>query len=338
MLILFQTRLLIFPINNTMIEIAIFWLFLSALLTLLVGVGLILVIRRKTQSNLKENKPAGFWVRLVCFCVDLAIIDMLKSFLAYHGSLVAAGYITILIALSYFFFFWIFFSATPAMMLARIRILSKNGAPLKIWQILTRLAMFIFLFISWIPMLFDKKQKRALHDIVAQTRVAYAEKEKKVETNSGWVQRVKIFLLVLVLVLLIGLIVTGGGEKLTRYTENNQITFFDLNKDGISDGLTMDVDKDGKSDVFKYDLNNDHVVDFTTIDADKDGIAESIDINNDGRIDGFDFDNDNVLDIKVTDGQRIILLWKVMFGIWVIVFAALLAFGIIKERKQIKKH
>ena len=313
-----------------MIEIAIFWLFLSALLTLLVGVGLILVIRRKTQSNLKENKPAGFWVRLVCFCVDLAIIDMLKSFLAYHGSLVAAGYITILIALSYFFFFWIFFSATPAMMLARIRILSKNGAPLKIWQILTRLAMFIFLFISWIPMLFDKKQKRALHDVVAQTHVAYVGKEKKVE-NKGRVQRVKMFLLVLALVLLIGLIVTGGGEKLTRYTENNQITFFDLNKDGISDGLTMDVDKDGRSDVFKYDLNNDHVVDFTTFDTDKDGVNESMDINNDGRIDGFDFDKDNVLDIPVSEGQFFIWLWRMLFGLWITGFVTLLGFGIVKE-------
>ena len=145
--------------------------------------------------------------------------------------------------------------------------------------------------------------------------------------------KLKFVLLGLTIALLIGLIIGGLGEKLTGITENDQISFFDLNNDGLSDGLTMDVDNDGVVDTFKYDLNNDRVVDLTTFDADKDGVAESLDINNDGRIDGFDFDNDNILDVKVADGQNAILLRKVLFGVGVAGFVSLLVFTIIKENK-----
>lgn len=307
------------------------WKFLSALLTILVGAGLLVIIRKKTRGSVKKNRPVGFWVRAICLGTDLAIIDILISFLAYRGSFTAAGYIIILLTFSYFFFFWLFFAATPAMLLARIKILSKDGNPLKIWQVLVRLAMYMFLFIGWITILFDKKEKKALHDIVSQTHLLYTKKEVKVST--GWLKKIRFILLGLTAVLLISLIMYGLGEKLTKYTENDQMTFFDLNQDGLTDGLTIDVDKDGKNDVFKYDLDNDRVVDFTTIDADKDGIAESIDKNNDGRIDGFDFDKDNIIDIPVFQGQFFIWLWRAMFGIWVVGFASLLVLAIIKQNK-----
>lgn len=316
-----------------MLEFFILSKFISALLTLLVGVGLLLYIRKKTKQNAKENRPAGLWLRAICFGTDLAIIDLLNSFLAFHGSLQVTGYITALVALSYLFFFWIFFAATPGMMLVRIKILSKNNEPLKIWQALVRLGMFIFLFIGWITMLFDKKEKKALHDIVSQTRVAYTEKEIKPEKNS--IKNMRFIILGMAVILLIGLIVYGKGEKMANYTRNDQVKFFDLNKDKINDGLTMDLDKDGKADVFKYDLNNDHVVDFTTLDADKDGVAESIDINNDGRIDGYDFDNDNIIDIPVWSGQFFIWFWKVLFGLWGLGFAAFIVFVILKENNKL---
>src|SRR3989344_7616425 len=327
------------PIRNKftpMIQFFIVWKFLSALLTISVGVGLLVFIRKKTQANVKENHPAGFWVRAICLGTDLAVIDMLVSFLAYRGSFVAAGYIIILLTVSYFFFFWLFFAATPIMMLARIKILSKDGKALKIWQALVRLGMFVFLFVGWIPMLFDKKERKALHDSMSKTSVAYTEKEIKVE--KGLLKSVRLIMLGLTVVLLIGLMVHGFGEKLTKYTENSQITFFDFNKDGLTDALTMDVDKDGNSDVFKYDLDNDRVVDFTTFDTDKDGVAESIDTNNDGRIDGFDFDSDNAIDIPVTKGQFFIWLWRVLFGIWVVGFASMLVLAIIKENKILQKQ
>ncbi|MCR4264165.1 MAG: RDD family protein, partial [Candidatus Roizmanbacteria bacterium] len=278
----------------------------------------------------KEHQPAGFWVRAIALGTDLAIIDILTSFLAYRGSFIAAGHIILVLTVSYFFFSWLFFAATPAMMLARIKILSKDSSALKIWQVLVRLAMFLFLFVGWIPMLFDKKERKALHDMVSQTRVVYTEKEIKVE--KGLLKSIRLIMLGLTVVLLIGLLVHGLGEKLTKYTENDQITLFDFNQDGLTDGLTMDVDKDGSADVFKYDLNNDRVIDFTTFDTDKDGVAESIDINNDGRIDGFDFDNDNILDILVSGGQFYIWLWKVLFGVWAVGFVGLLGYGIFIEK------
>lgn len=306
--------------------------FISAILTTAVGIGLLLFIRKKTHQNVKENKPAGFWVRAICFGTDLAVVDVLTSFLAYHGSLRAAGHITILLTLSYFFFFWIFFTATPAMLLARIKILSKDGRPLKIWQALVRLGMLAFLFIGWIFILFDKKEKRALHDIVSQTRVEYTD--KVIKADSGLVRKIKLTMVGAAAVLLIGLIIFGSGEKLTKYAQNSQIKFFDLNKDRVVDGLTIDVNKDGKTDVFKYDLDNDLVVDSTTFDTDKDGVAESIDINNDGRIDGFDFDNDNKLDIPSSSGQFFIQLWGILFGIWIAGFVSLIVFAILKEAKR----
>lgn len=318
-----------------MLEFAILSQFISGVLTLLVGIGAILFVRKKIQENVKENKPAGFWLRSICFGMDLAIIDILSSFLAFHGSLRASGYITILLTLSYFFFFWLFFAATPAMMVAKIKILSKGGEPLRIWQALVRLGMLAFLFIGWIFMFFDKKEKKALHDVVSQTRVEYTEKAAK--ADGELIKKVKFAMLVAVLILLIGLIIRGFGEKLTKYTENAQIAFFDLNGDHVADGLTMDLDKDDNADVFKYDLDNDFFIDFTTFDTDKDGIAESIDINNDGRIDGFDFDNDNVLDIQASGGQFFLKLWGVLFGVWAVSLGALLVFAILKENKILHK-
>lgn len=315
-----------------MFEFFILSQFISALLTTLVGIGFLLLIRKKTYKSVKENKPAGFWVRAMCLGTDLALIDIFSSFLAFHGSLTASGYIAILLTLSYFFFFWLFFAATPAMMLARIKIVSKEGGPLRIWQALVRLGMFVFLFVGWIPMLFDKKEKRALHDIVTKTRVAYTDKEIKPE--KGFVQKIKLAMVGIATLLLIGLIMYGFGEKLTKYAKNDQMTFLDLNKDGTPDGLTMDADNDNFVETYKYDLDNDHVVDFTAFDTDKDGVAESLDINNDGRIDGFDFDNDNVLDIEVSEGQNVIRLWKILFGIWIVGTAGLLILAMVRENKK----
>jgi len=314
------------------LEFFVAWKFISALLTISVGAGLLVVIRKKTRALAKENRPAGFWIRAICLGTDLAVIDILVSFLAYRGSFVTAGHIVILLTVSYFFFFWLFFAATPIMMLARIKILSKDGNTLKIWQVLVRLAMFLFLFVGWISILFDKKGKRALHDIAAKTIVVFTEKEARAEKNK--VPKIRLVMLGIVGVLLISLMIHGFGEKLTRYTENDQMTLFDFNQDGLTDGLTMDVDKDGNADVLKYDLDNDRVVDFTTFDTDKDGVAESIDINNDGRIDGFDFDKDNVLDIPISEGQFFIWLWRVLFGVLLTSFAAVLVFAMVKEYKH----
>lgn len=305
--------------------------FVGALLTLLVGIILLVFIRLKTDKQVKENKPAGFWLRAICLGTDLAIIDILKSFIAYHGTLQAAGYITILLTLTYFFFSWLFFGATPAMSLARIKIYSQDGKPLKTWQIFVRLGMYAFLAIGWLTMLFDKKERKALHDIVSRTRVVYSQSENNWQTHS--LNRAKFFLLGITGVLLVSLGIYGSGEKLTRYAENDQLSFFDFNQDTLSDGLTIDADADGKAEIFKYDLDNDRVIDFTTMDTDNDGTAEAIDINNDGRIDGFDFDKDNRIDIPASKGQAVIWIWRAWFGLLLVGLAILLLYTIFHEPK-----
>ena len=313
-----------------MIEFFLISRFVGSILTLVVGAAIIWFIRKKTKQK-ADGYPAGLWMRALCFGTDLAIIDILNLFIAYHGSLMAAGYISLLTTASYFFFFWLFFSTTPVQLFARIKIVSKDGGPLKIWQALTRLGMTLFLFVGWITILFDKKEKNALHDIVAQTKVIYSSEGIKLKTKEGLVKILQFSLMGAALILMISLMSFGSGEKMTKYAENSQIKFFDLNSDTVPEGLTMDLNQDGKIDVFKYDLNNDRVVDFATFDADSNGVAESIDVNNDGRIDGFDFNNDNKLDIKVFDGQFFIWLWRVWFGVLGVGFTALLAFAILKE-------
>jgi len=315
------------------LEFSIVWQVLSGLLTTVVGVGLLIFIRKRNQDKIKKSEPAGIWVRAICLGTDLAIIDILTSLLAFRGSLTSAGYIIILITLAYFFFFWLFFGATAAMMLARIKILSLEGKPLKIWQVLIRLGMFVFLIIGWVTLLFDKKDKRALHDFGAKTKVVHIERKANAEKNS--IPKIQLGMLGLVGVLLMTLIIHGFGEKLTKYVESNQVTFVDLNQDTLIDGLAIDADEDGKADVFKYDLNNDRVVEFTTMDADSDGVAESIDLNNDGRIDGFDFDRDNKVDILVIKGQFFIWLWRIWFGLLFSGLVGMLVFSILQENKLI---
>lgn len=309
--------------------------FISSLIISFIGIGILLFIRKKTENKIKENNPAGFWIRAICLGVDASIIDLLASLFAYRGSLAVSGQITVLITLSYFFFGWMFWSATPAMRLARIKILSLDNKSIKIWQIFARLGVFILLFVGWVFIFFDKKDRKTLHDIVAKTRVVYSLKAQAGKTENR-VKKIQLGLLILAVALLGGLMVNGLGERLpSGFKENNQIDYFDLNRDNIPDGITLDTDGNGMVDIVKYDLNNDHIVDFTTFDTDKDGVAESIDINNDGRVDGFDFDNDNKIDISLASGQLFIWLWRGLFGVWVMAFATLIIVGIVKE-KQLK--
>lgn len=314
-----------------MIEFFLISRFVGSILTIAVGAGVLWFIRKKTKQK-ADGHPAGLWMRALCFGIDLAIIDIINLFVAYHGSLRAAGYISLLVTFSYFFFFWLFFATTPAGIFARLRIVSRESGPLKIWQVLARLGATLFLFVGWVTILFDKHEKKTLHDIVARTKVVYTAEKIKANLKDGRVKILRFSLLGAVIILIISLMSFGSSEKMTKYAENSQIKFLDFNQDSVPDGLTMDLNQDGKIDVFKYDLNNDRIVDLTTFDADSNGVAESIDVNNDGRIDGFDFDNDNKLDTKVFDGQSFIWLWRAWFGIWAVGFAGLMALAILKER------
>lgn len=316
-----------------MIEFFLISNFVGSILTLLVGAGIIWFVRKKLKQP-EQNHPAGFWARALCLGIDLAVIDLVNLSVAYHGSLRVAGHISLVITVFYFIGFWLFFSSTPAQMFLRMKIVSQDGSPLKVWQVWARLGMCVFLFIGWIMILFDKKEKKALHDIVAQTKVIYTVEKIKPVIKEGLLKKLQFGTVGVVLVLFISLAVFGRGEKITEFTQSSQVHFFDFNRDSVPEGLTVDLDNNGVVDIFKYDLDNDRVVDFTTFDADQDGVAESIDVNNDGRIDGFDFDNDNKLDSKVFGGQIFIWLWRIWFSIVGLALAGLVVFTIIKERKK----
>ena len=260
------------------------------------------------------------------------MVEIISLVLAFHGSFRVSGYATTVITIAYFLFFWLFFSATPAAMLARIKFISETGRSAKVWQVLARLGMCLFLFVGWIPMLSKKNEKKALHDIVAKTKVVYTMDAGIAKEAS--IKKLQFAALGLVAILFISLVAFGTGEDIRKYAESDHIQFFDLDHDDVPDGLTIDLDKNGTIDIFKYDLDNDRLIEVTTFDADQDGVAESLDVNNDGRIDGFDFDNDNIFDIKVFGGQLFIWLWRAWFGLISLALAGLLAYAVIVEKKD----
>lgn len=301
----------------------------GSIFAIIIGSLILWWIRHLTKSKFEKSSSAGFWVRAFCFGFDLSIVNFLVLLLAFDGSLHVSGFISLIISFSYFFFFWMFFGTTPAGMLVGIRVEDKNRNNLKVWQLLVRIALFPILFIGWILILFDRDEKKALHDFVARTKVIYGKFE--VIGKKGMEKIAIISLIVAFLVLFVSLVIVGGGEKISDYPESSQIEYFDLNNDSITDVLAIDFYQDGEIDVLKYDLNNDNIIDFSTYDTDADGIAESIDVNNDGRLDGFDFNNDNVLDAKVFSGQFFIWLWKIWFAFLCMLIPATIGFFIYKE-------
>ena len=154
-----------------MIKFFVFSKFAGSLATLLVGLAILAVVRRMGKKGIKGDKPAGFWIRATCLGTDFAIIDILSAVLAYHSSLRSAGYISLGILVVYFLFFWRRFAATPAMLLAQIKIVGAGQAKIAGWQLIVRFLMCFFLAVGWVTILFDKKEKKALHDIASRTRV-----------------------------------------------------------------------------------------------------------------------------------------------------------------------
>jgi uncharacterized RDD family membrane protein YckC len=306
----------------------------GAIFTFLIGVIIAFIVRLKTKTKAENKKAAGLWARALVLGIDFALIDFLTVFLAYYGSLGVAGIISILVAVSYFFFFWTFFGATPGKMLLRMRIVSEDGGRPKMNQILRRLVLYIFFGIGWVTALFNK-EKRMLHDFGAGTKVIYTK--EKIAPQEKVLKILSFALLAVALICLVSLIIHGLGEKINSYKETANLKFFDLEEDGIPDGILIDSNGDGNFDVVKYDVDNDGIIDFSVYDLDGDGVAESLDINNDGRIDGFDWNGDRKIDQKDFSGYIFIYLWRGWFAFLGLVFAGLLAYAIFRE-KSVKNN
>jgi len=307
--------------------------FVTALIFLIIWGTISLFFRWKTKEKALEKKPVGLWARFVCLGVDFALIDILYVLFAYHGKAQIAGYLTALIGFFYFFFFWLFFSATPGKMIAGIKILPKEkDQPLKIISALLRFLGYAFLFVGWIPLLFDKEKKRVLHDFMAGTRVVYSR--EKIQPREKEIKRFLLILLIIAAVFAFSLIIYGRGEKITNYSDTEYIKVFDVNHDGIFDGVLIDADENGAFEITKYDLDNDRIIDVAFYDLDEDNISDALDINNDGRIDGYDFNGDLEIDKKVSSGYFLIWFWRIWFWFLGLVFLVLVVFIVLLEKKE----
>lgn len=304
--------------------------FLASLAFLVIWSTIALLIRARAKS--KQEKPAGILSRFVCLGVDFALINVLYCLLAYRGGLDTSRYLVLLIFFGYFFWFWLFSSSTPGKMLGGMKISSKDGLqPLKVKQVLLRLLGYFVLIFGWLWAL--GKEKKALHDRWAKTRVIYSE--GKVLPQDRKVKRCLLILFGVFLILAVSLIVSGRGEKTAQYKETGRVKLLDVNKDKVNDVILLDFDGNGQFEIVKYDLNYDRIIDQAFYDLDGDGRTDAIDLNNDGRIDGYDLNSDSKIDKKVFKGYKFIYLKRVWFGVLGAAFLGLLVWLIILEKRKV---
>lgn len=307
--------------------------FILILTSLFVGLIVILIIRSRTAAKVEQGKPVGLWVRAICLSVDITVVEFFAIIFSYSGNLRVASHINFLLLFSYFFFFWLFFGRTPAKMLAGIRILpSKEYRSLNLLEIIKRLGGYLILFIGWIPLFWDKNEKKAIHDYFARTNVVYTRKDIQPQEEKS--RQLSFILLGIVAVFLISLLIFGFGEKISKFAETDHLKFIDINQDEIIDGIMIDSDKNKEADVMKYDIDNDGILDLGLYDLTGDGKVDAIDINNDGRLDGYDLNFDGELDKKNLGGYIFIWLWDAWFILLGLGFIGVIIYSIFLGRKK----
>ena len=134
------------------------------------------------------ERPAGFWIRYA----TLQSIDSAVLILA-HGSLIGVGWLvsggspvagmvvqaavlfgTFLVSAAYFILFHWVWGQTLGKMALQIKVVSMDGGPLSLGQAVGRyLATFLSLLILGVGFIMAgiRSDKRALHDLLAGTRV-----------------------------------------------------------------------------------------------------------------------------------------------------------------------
>lgn len=152
-----------------------------------------------TKMPVAPNAPvkyAGFWVRFVALSVDAILIvylpgyilvTILNQFESENGGVrilfsFIPGLLPVILAI-YFVLMTYRYQATLGKMLVGIRVKSQKGGDLNFWRIVLRETIgkylsFGFFHIGFIMAAFTKN-KRALHDFMAQSIVAYKEGKQK---------------------------------------------------------------------------------------------------------------------------------------------------------------
>ncbi|WP_027964721.1 RDD family protein [Halalkalibacillus halophilus] len=148
---------------------------------------------------MNDRKPAGFWIRFIALIVDGIAILTLSWVVAvligdeqYFQNLQTTETVTsaaeAIGSITYIVIFIILFTASqlkgsPGKLLLRIEVLDRDMNKISILRSIARyfsqtistVIFFIgFMMAGW------NKEKKALHDMICNTRVVYREKNKKI--------------------------------------------------------------------------------------------------------------------------------------------------------------
>ena len=130
---------------------------------------------------------AGFWIRFAAKFIDGIILQVLNFFIVFiinmamrggssspQAAPIAASLVGMVVAVSFVVFFNGRFGATPGKMALKLKIVRANGEPISYLRALGRcfaeILSAITLYIGYMMAGWDS-QKRALHDIICDTRV-----------------------------------------------------------------------------------------------------------------------------------------------------------------------
>jgi len=149
-------------------------------------------------------RPAGFWIRAVALAIDLIVFWLVQlSFKAMATAMLgpdadgggsqspAAFLFTLLFTAAYTSVLHAVTGQTIGKSLVGVRVLGTDGAPLTLGAAFLR---YLAYFISLVPLGFGylvaalRRDKRALHDLIAGSRVERMESRRRPVRRSGTVR------------------------------------------------------------------------------------------------------------------------------------------------------
>jgi uncharacterized RDD family membrane protein YckC/TM2 domain-containing membrane protein YozV len=142
----------------------------------------------KLKWEYKNGDRAGFSIRLISYFLDIIIVGFIfdilvmstTEYLLYESSNIYPEQFQIVrfvVLMIYFVLFNYFYNATPGKILMNIQILAEEGTKITFIQSLVRYISYTFSYIMLIGfiMIGIRKDKRALHDLIAETKVIFSK-------------------------------------------------------------------------------------------------------------------------------------------------------------------
>ena len=131
-------------------------------------------------AEIKPAVNAGFGERSAAFLLDLVIVSLLDVLLVmslFGTNALSQDTNNFLLPAVFLLYFWYFGAATgqtPGKIILGIKVVEDNGRPMKLLSGLTRTLSYyidVMLFFSGFLLAAIRKDKKALHDIIAGTKV-----------------------------------------------------------------------------------------------------------------------------------------------------------------------